>query len=279
MPSVAGRFVAMRRLLAVLLIVSLPFLGVAASARSQPQTSVTVLSVGIKGWGSVKVAKGVAYGPKISCIEAKCPGESFYVYARQLVLVAKPYKGWKFAGWHDGCTNKKAKCVIKVSRFRVAASGQRNIEAQATFVPAAPGISAGHPLPIGTAANIGQELVVKVNAADSNVQLAPAAPAGSEYFDAYLTVTYIGSTGSAPPNWFGFSVEGSHKTPYTTVNNNSCPSPEPQPALDVSDPLFSGQSASGYVCWTIPANDANSLELFFGNGTLNFPGTTWFALH
>jgi len=147
----------------------------------------------------------------------------------------------------------------------------------AKFVPVAPGLTRGHPLPIGTAAKIGADLVLKVNSANSNVQLSPPAPAGAEYFDANLTVKYIGG-GSRAPNWFGFSVEGSHNTPYTVLND-SCPQPEPQPALDVSGPLYSGQSASGYVCWTIAANDASTLELCFGDGTLNYPGTTWFALH
>ena len=118
---------------------------------------------------------------------------------------------------------------------------------------------------------------MQVNSANSNVQLSPAAPAGAEYFDADLSVTNTGPA-SVAPNWFGFSVEGSRQKPYTTVYH-ACPSPGPQPSLDVSDPLLSGQSTSGYVCWTIARNDANSLELYFGDRTVNYPGTTWFALH
>jgi hypothetical protein len=71
---------------------------------------------------------------------------------------------------------------------------------------------------------------------------------------------------------------GSHKAPYRNVDGNACSYPGPQPELHTSA-LFSGQSTTGYICWTIAANDASSLELYFGSGTLDYPGTTWFALH
>jgi hypothetical protein len=45
------------------------------------------------------------------------------------------------------------------------------------------------------------------------------------------------------------------------------------------DAFSAGQSRTGYVCWTIAADDASSFELFFGLGTLDAPRTTWFALH
>jgi hypothetical protein len=46
-------------------------------------------------------------------------------------------------------------------------------------------------------------------------------------------------------------------------------------------PVQLGESRTGYVCWTINANGASSLVLFFGSGTLTLdsPRTTWFALH
>ena len=47
----------------------------------------------------------------------------------------------------------------------------------------------------------------------------------------------------------------------------------------VTDPLASGQSTTGHVCWTIATDDAANLEMFFGSGNLDFPGSTWFALH
>ena len=51
---------AMRRLVAALVMASLGLLGAAASARSQPRSFTGTLWVGIKGWGSVKPGKGVA---------------------------------------------------------------------------------------------------------------------------------------------------------------------------------------------------------------------------
>jgi hypothetical protein len=93
-------------------------------------------------------------------------------------------------------------------------------------------------------------------------------------------VTYTGS-GSRDTGWLsGFRAMGSHNVLYLAGDDgNGCSDPGPQPPLDTVDPLYSGQSTTGYVCWTIAANDASSLELFFGSGTLDSPRTTWFALH
>jgi len=268
----------MRRLVAALVIASLGLLGAAASARSQPRSFTGTLWVGITGWGGVKLGKGVVERVTVRCTDASCPAQGYEVTRSRIVLTAKAYKGWRFAGWHGACQSKKPKCLINAKRAHKDIYGERSAHVGAKFVPVAPGLTRSHPLPIGAAANIGQGLVVKVNSANPNVQLSPAAPAGAEYFDANLTVIYTGE-GSQAANWFGFSVEGSHHVPYETVNNDSCPYPGPQPRLDVTDPLYSYTPITGYVCWTIAANDASTLELYFGDRTLNFPGTTWFALH
>lgn len=268
----------MRRLSAALVIASLALLG-AASARSQSQSLNGYVWVGIKGWGSVRAGRGVLDHPTVRCVNASCSADGYALNSRRVVLTEKPYKGWKFAGWYGGCRSKtKPMCVLDAAHGHKDVFGQRNVHISARFIPVAPGLSRGHPLPIGVAANIGQGLMVKVNSANSDVQLSPVAPGGAEYFDANLTVTYTG-VGSQVPNWFGFSVEGSHNVPYQTVNNDSCPYPGPQPRLEVTDPLFSYSPISGYVCWTIAANDASTLELYFGSRTVDYPGTVWFALH
>jgi hypothetical protein len=77
---------------------------------------------------------------------------------------------------------------------------------------------------------------------------------------------------------FGFSARGSHGR-YHTDDGRGCSDPGPQPPLKTDDPFAPGESRTGYVCWTIAAIDASSLELFFGSGTLDSPRTTWFALH
>jgi hypothetical protein len=267
----------MLRLAAALLIASLALLSAAAAARSQPESFNGYVKVGIKGWGSVKASRGVLGHPTIKCTNATCPVQDALLNSRRVVLIEKPYKGWKFTGWHGACKSKKPKCVVDASHVHKNAYGQRNVQVGAKFIPVAPGLTPGHPLPLGTAADIGQGLVVRVNSATANVQLSPAPPAGAEYFDANVTVTYTGG-GSQDPNYYGFDAIGSHKTPYTNVTGEGCGYPGPQPALDVNAPLYSGQSTSGYICWTIAANDASSLELYFGPGA-PASGTIWFALH
>jgi hypothetical protein len=110
------------------------------------------------------------------------------------------------------------------------------------------------------------------------VQLGNPPPAGSEYFDANLTVTNGGARLENLSFDPGFDAVGSHAR-YDSVYSAACPNPGPQPPLDTSDPFEPGESRTGYVCWTIAADDASSLELFFGSGTLDSPRTTWFALH
>jgi hypothetical protein len=144
------------------------------------------------------------------------------------------------------------------------------------FVPTAPGLSRARPIPLGTAASIGPFVTVRVNSATPNVELSPAAPTSTEYFDANLTVTYTGP-GSVTAGGLSYLAVGSLKTPYGPFAN-ACPDPGPQPPLDFSAAIHSGQSTSGYVCWTIATGDESSLELYFGSGTFAYPGTTWFAL-
>jgi hypothetical protein len=267
---------AMRRLVAAALVAALGSLGLAASAGSQAWSYTGQVSVGINGWGSVKLSKGLAEHQTVTCTNPSCPAYGYFLRGSHVVLSETPYKGWKFTHWNGACKAKTATCLINVAKFHPNSYGEYNIHVGATFIPVAPGLTFAHPLPVGTQANIGQGLIVRVNSATPNVQLTPPAPAGAEYFAANVTVTYTGG-GSQEPDYFGFSVKGSHNTTYTT-GLHPCPYPGPQPPLDVYDPLFSGQSATGNVCWTIAANDESSLELYFGSGTLSAPATTWFAL-
>jgi hypothetical protein len=120
---------------------------------------------------------------------------------------------------------------------------------------------------------------VRVNSANADVQLGTAPPGGAEYFDANLTVTNP-STVSKPNWWYGFTTEESSNAQYDLGTGNECSDPGPQPPLDTLDPLKAGQSTTGYICSTITASDADSLELVWGPGKLDGPPrTTWFALH
>jgi hypothetical protein len=144
------------------------------------------------------------------------------------------------------------------------------------FIPVAPGLTRALPIPIGTAKSLGNDFTVRVNSTMPNVQLSPAAPPGAEYFAANLTVKYTGG-GSATDNGAGiYDATGTHGTSYDPFGN-ACPEVA-APPLDFNLTIFSGQSTTGWICWTIATNDDAGLELYFGSGTLDFPGTTWFAL-
>lgn len=269
----------MRRLAAALLVASLALLVAAAGARSEPKPFDGSVWIGANGWGSVKAAKGTFGRPTVLCANVPCPAVNYPLKVPDAVLTEKPYKGWKFNGWRGACKSRKSpRCVLDATRARKDIFGGHSVHATAQFVPVAPGLTRAHPLPLGATANIGEGLLVRVNSASANVQLGTPPPAGREYFEANLTVTYTG-TGSRGANWFGFTAVGSQKTRYNTVDGNDCASPGPQPPLDTLDPLFTAQATTGYVCWTIAANDESSLELYFGSGTLAAPRTTWFALH
>lgn len=279
------RFGAMRRLAAALLIASLALLGAAAGARSQAQSFNGSVWVGIKGWGSVKATKGAVGHPTARCTDSSCGAANFLLQRPRVVLTAKPYKGWKFTGWRRACkTTKKPVCVLDASHGRKDIFGGRSVRAAATFIPVAIGLTRAHPIPLGTAANIGYGFVMRVNSANADVQLATPPAVGAEYFDANLAATNTGGRLANLSLDFGFSAVGSReryprRERYHTDDGAGCSDPGPQPPLDSLDPFDPGESRTGYVCWTIAANDASSLELFFGSGTLDSPRTTWFALH
>jgi len=283
----------MRRLAAAAVIASLALLGAAAGARSQPQSFNGSVWVGIKGWGSVQATKGAVGHPITRCANTSCGRVNSLLKRPRVVLTAKPYKGWRFAGWRRACKSvNKPQCVLDASRGRKDIFGGRSIRAAATFSPVAVGLTRAQPIPLGTGADIGAGFFLRVDSANANVQLGTPPPAGSEYFDANLTVTNVG----ARLNNLSFALDGinavgSHERcdhrrhpgreckSYYTDDGAGCSDPGPQPPLRALDPFEPGETRTGYVCWAISTNDASSLELYFGSGTLDSPRTTWFALH
>jgi hypothetical protein len=268
----------MRRLAAALSNASLAILGAAVSARSQPQSFNGSVSVAVKGWGDIKTTKGAIGHPTVRCTNASCPRDYLLLRRPHVVLTEKPYKGWKFTGWRGACKSKRARCALDTSHAPKDTFADHSVHVRATFVPVAPGLTRSHPIPLGTPATIADGLVVRVNSANANVQLGTGPPAGYEYFDANLTVTNP-SGGSKANWWWGFTAEGSSNWRYDIEDSNGCSEPGPQPPLNTLGPLSAGQATTGYVCWTILANDASSLQLYFGLGNLDAPRTTWFALH
>jgi hypothetical protein len=264
------------RSLASVAVVAVSLALLAASAEASSFKGGVNLSV--KGWGTVTPGRGFTVHHPVPCINASCGGEALFARSQQVVLTAKPYQGWTFVRWRGPCRpTTQPKCTVNLRRVHANAFRERVAGVRAMFSPVAPGLTRAHPIPLGTAKSIGPWMTVRVDSATPNVQLSPAALTGSEYFDANLTLTFTGA-GSVAPGRLDYDVVGSSKAAYDP-SRNACPEPGPQPALDLSTPISSGHSASGHVCWTIAANDESSLELYFGSGTLDYPGTTWFALH
>jgi Divergent InlB B-repeat domain len=257
---------------------ALAFLALTAVANSQPRAAYNgEVWVGFKGWGSVKLGKGMLAHRTVNCTRQSCPAVNYLSRGRRVTLTEKPYAGWKFSGWHGACKGKRPKCTINAARVRPNVYGERDMHVGATFVPVAQGITHDNPIRLGTTASVGQGWRMRVNSVMPNAQLLPAPPAGADYFAANVTIGYFGGASSTPENYLTWQSIGSHHTPYNP-GSSPCPNQGPQPTLDTFDPLLSGQSRSGYVCWQIATNDATSLELYIGSGSLNYPGTTWFAL-
>jgi hypothetical protein len=273
------RFRQMRSLACFVVVgASLALVAASASARAEASSFKGGVNLSIKGWGSVMPGRGFAIHRSVPCTNALCGGEALFARARNVVLTAKPYQGWSFVRWRGPCKpTTKPKCTINLRRVHANTDGERVANVRALYSPVAPGLTRANPIPVGTAKNIGPWMSVRVNSANSNVPLSPAAVAGDEYFDANLTLSFTGQ-GSTTAGGLDYNVVASDKTRYDP-SHNACPEPGPQPALDLTAPINSGQSISGYMCWTIVANDESSLELYFGSGTLDYPGTTWFALH
>ena len=254
-------------------------LAVATAASSEPLARNGEVWVGFKGWGSVKLGQGLLEHRTVRCERQSCPAVNYLIRGSRAVLTEKPYAGWRFTHWHGACKAKRSsRCSIDLSKVRPTAYGERHVHVIANFIPVAPGITRTRPIPLRTTASAGGGWRVRVNSVLPDVQLSQPPPTGAEYFAADVTIGYFGGAASTPANYLTWQAIGSHHTTYNP-GSSPCPDSGPQPHLDMYDPVPSGQSVSGYVCWRIATNDASSLELYFGSGSLNYPGTTWFALH
>lgn len=198
----------------------------------------------------------------------------------------------RFAVWGFG-TNRSLECT-RLPRCDCSFSGQqryvtltatpykckRQPYALATFVPVAAGLTRKNPIPIGTAHTIGNGYTWRVDSAQANVPLSSAPATGEEYFDADVTLTYTRPGSSIPLDHLDLNAETRLGQVDNADHGGGCPASDLQPRLDIVDPIVSGQSVTGHVCWTIATGDAAGLEMYFGSGTLNFlPATTWFAVH
>jgi hypothetical protein len=161
----------------------------------------------------------------------------------------------------------KPKCVIHAGR-------RRNIDVGASFVPVAPGLTRANPIPIGTTAKVGSQFEVRVNSVEPTAEGFDAPPAGEQYFAANVSVTYTG-----PGYAYADNVNGGWNAIASDNQlTDPCPGPGgPQPAMNFFAPIYSGQTETAWVCWTIASSEASSLELYFGS-LVPYNGTIWFEL-
>jgi hypothetical protein len=268
----------MRRFAGAVVVSTLTMLAAATVASSQAQRYQGDLWVGINGWGSVQLEKGLLQHRTVRCTRARCPAVNYLTRGPRAVIAEQPHTGWRFSHWRGACKSMRPKCSIDMRKVRPNAYGERNVHVSATFVPVAAGLTRGHPIPLGTTADVGRGWHVQVNSVTPNVQLSPPPASGAQYFAANVTITYLGGGSATPEDALTWQTIGSHNATYNP-GSDPCPYPGPEPPLPTYAPVLSGQSVTGYVCWQIAANDATSLELYFGSGSLDYPGTTWFALH
>jgi hypothetical protein len=230
------------------------FAGRAASARPQAQSRAATASVGITGWGNVTLGKGFVQHRTVRCTASSCPSERYPINARRIVMIARPYKGWKFTGWHGACKGTSPKCVLDVRK--------RNARVGATFVAVGPGWTYQHPIRLGTTAGIGGGYQVRVNSILPNPQLSPAAPPGEAYFAANVTLTYTGpgegDVGSII--WLTVAHQGDGFSSHSITAAGDPPYAAQQPTLDYHHPLSPGHSTPGYICWRVGANEATGID-------------------
>lgn len=236
-------------------------------------TSTVPLALTIKGAGTVKISGK----PAVSC-KATCRVTVQVAAVAKIAVAFTPGKLWKLAPVKGACKGSAPKCSFTATR---AAS------LSVTFL--APGVRA-NPIPLNTAWRLAGNWTLKVDSANPNAQLSNpngtpmAPPVGAQYFMTYIEATYTGG-GSAPIGNFadGLMVAGSHGATYG-LGGIGCgpgygelPSPDLQVKIENNEPVYSGQSAAGNICYQIASNDAASLLLDYHT----YPGTpqdTWFAL-
>jgi hypothetical protein len=228
--------------------------GRAASARPQAQSRAGTTWVGITGWGNVTLGKGFVEHRTVRCAAASCPSERFPIRARRIVMIARPYKGWKLTGWQGACKGTSPECVVNVRK--------RNARVAATFIPVGPGWTYEHPVQLGTTAGIGGGYQVRANSILPNPQQSPAAPPGEEYFAANVTVTYTGpgegDVGSIL--WVTLAHQGDGYSSHSITAAGDPPYAAQQPTLDYHHPLLSGHSTTGYICWRVQTGESPYID-------------------
>jgi hypothetical protein len=280
----------MRWLVMSSVIAAIALLGVSASAFGHEHGHPPIVAMKISGWGRVKLGKGAVPHRTISCNATACrepslPPLASKVKGSRLIVTEKPYKGWEFGGWVEsrvvgghhggahGICKRRRKCVITH-----IGSHTNYIYVTARFIPTGLGLTRTNPIPLGTTASVDNgQFTVRVNSVLFYVQLSPSPTCGCEYFAVNATLTNTSGVEEDPAS-IGWIVVPNNTSVAYTQQQNPCPYPGVQPALDLTDKFPPGDSATGYVCWTVTVSDADELVLSFASGMPNWNGSIWFAL-
>jgi hypothetical protein len=142
----------------------------------------------------------------------------------------------------------------------------------------APGSTSANPIPLGQAVTFKDGWVVKVVSAtlDATAQIIAIPgnsppPPGAQYAMVNFSATYTGGGSSAFDEYGSrFEAIGVHNYSYSP-----CYERLPPPVLDPYDPVYSGQTVGGNVCYQIASNDAASLQL---RSYVSGGGYVWFGL-
>lgn len=129
------------------------------------------------------------------------------------------------------------------------------------------------PVAVGRIARIGDYDVSVLNAQfpQNAVQTGP-----DQDIYARVSVTYRGPLSGIPGNDLVFSAVGELNSSYTAANNSCSGFGN---GIDSANELFEGGSAEFNVCWTVKAEDADSLLMFVEpRGVPQGEGRTWFSL-
>lgn len=149
--------------------------------------------------------------------------------------------------------------------------------------------SRAKPIPIGKTAAIGggwwmrvlavtpnaNQQVLAVKRSDGGPANSPPPP-GAQDFMVRLSLTYLGKgkNDTVLVVDYGLKAMGVHNKQYTAAN--SC-GQWPEPSLQHSSEVLSGNSVQGNVCLQIAANDAKTLKLYTADPVARLK-QVWFAL-
>jgi hypothetical protein len=211
----------------------------------------------ITGHGGVRLSNGRQFG----CGSTSCRRKLLVRAGSRITLKAMPARLWAFSSWAGACKGTKPTCTVRLRR-----------SATVTEKLLPPGSTSANPIPLGHAAAIGHSWMFTVNSAtpDATAQILAIPgntppPPGAQYFMLNVAVTYTGGGSSSLGRFDGLETIGAHNATYT-LSGSGCfyedlPPPDLQHDIAYEQIMYSGQSATGNICFRIASNDADSLQL------------------